>query len=421
MQNHSDQYSPADEEMLRQVDALIEKGKKCDHAVMNSLVNMTPQADRAFQNRLEKRLIAQLQEQHAQERSHRRTMTIMTRAQMMSRSLSNRVAVAILLVISALAAFTLMRGYEPIPAASLFTSQVPIEPPPQTVVIATENIQAGDTITDDMIAQITLSMEDFADLQDSYPGRIFFTDVTQVIGEVTTTAIFASEPIVPIKLGQLPSDCGISLHYCDNIPEDYYAISFSTPLIGLAAQGLVVGDRADVLATADNQLSVIVEDVLVIGAQDDLVTFAVPSWKLSMLAWLSNTSQPYTLLPSRLMRLEPLTDDEMWVEYTFTSPEALPDDYVFDLIMSFPVSEGYNLTGEPARFLEHVGYTERSGTMNFWFTDIDVISITDETEVVIRLPETQAAALDFLISRGAAFGFNPDADRGVQSGSTRDS
>lgn len=397
MNNHRGE--PADEILLRQVDELLERGKRSDHAVMNMLADTVPQADAAFERRLEKLLVTQLQQSIQNKESN--SMSTMTARASHTPTLTARawaVAVVALVIVGGLTLLRLPGGSGGIPA-----SQAPIEPP-QTIVVATQNIHAGETITDGMVALVSLDNDAFATLQQSQPDRQFYHSVADVVGRVTTTAIFWFEPIDPIKLGDLSETCVPGSRYCLNVPAGYFTINLPNPIVSLAEQGLVTGDRVDVLAAADGTLTTIVRDVLLAEVTPEHVTLAATSWKQSVLIWLSGTEQPYMLRFASPETPTPTTD-EARVEYHFTAPEPLPDGYLFDLIAEFPAAESYRLSDAPN--LDAVQFTERDTTMNFWFTDLDVVSITDGTSVVIRLPGTDAANLDYLLAQGAELTFIP--------------
>lgn len=401
MNNHA--HDPAEEAILKQVDAALDHGKRTEMPVINALADSTPQADAAFEYELEKRLIAQLHRQNAQSKETHLMQATFRPSRALSASIWLSAAAVLAIMIAA--GFMLMR--QPTAQIPAFASQVAVEPIPQQIVVATQNIRAGETITDEMVALVSLPMDDFSTLQDSQPQRQFFHDLADVVGQTTTTAIFWFEPVEPIKLGQVET-CIPGSRYCLDVPEGYYTISFPLPFVGLADQGLVAGDRVDVLGVADGQLSVIVRDVLLAEVAEGGVTFAAPSWKHSVLVWLWGTDQPYSLrLADPPTPTAELVEDDR-VEYSFTAPEALPDGYRFDLIAEFLVDQSYLLSDAPN--LDLVMFTQRDTIMNFWFTDLDVVSITDGTEVVIRLPEANASALDFLLAQGADLSFIPQSE-----------
>ena len=401
MNNHKGE--PADEILLCQVDELLELGKRSDHAVMNMLADTVPQADRAFEQRLEKLLVTQLQ-QNIQYKESNSMSTMTARASRAPTFSAQAWAVAVVALVI-VGGWTLL--HLPGRSGGVPASQAPIEPQ-QTIVIATQNIHAGDTITAGMVALVSMDNDAFAALQQSQPDRHFFHNLADVVGQVTPTAIFWFEPIEPMKLGQMGETCVPGSRYCPKVPAGYYTINLPNPIVSLAEQGLVTGDRVDVLAAADGVLTTIVRDVLLAEIEPGRVTLAATSWKQSVLIWLAGKDQPYMLRLASQPTPAPTTEDKARVEYHFTAPEPLPDGYLFDLIAEFPAAESYRLSDAPN--LDTVQFTERDTTMNFWFTDLDVVSITDGTSVVIRLPETDAANLDYLLAQGAELTFIPQTN-----------
>ena len=398
MNNHKGE--PADELLLRQVDELLELGKRSDHAVINMLADTVPQADRAFEKRLEKLLVTQLQ-QNIQYKESNSMSTMTARASRAPTFSAQAWAVAVVALVI-VGGWTLL--HLPGRSGGIPASQAPIEPP-QTIVIATQNIHAGDTITAGMVALVRMDNDAFSALQQSQPDRHFFHNLADVVGQVTPTAIFWFEPIEPMKLGQMGEICVPGSCYCPKVPAGYYTINLPNPIVSLAEQGLVAGDRVDVLAAADGVLTTIVRDVLLAEIEPGRVTLAATSWKQSVLIGLAGMNQPYMLRLASPPTPAPTTEDKARVEYHFTAPEPLPDGYLFDLVAEFPAAESYRLSDAPN--LDTVQFTERDTTMNFWFTDLDVVSITDGTSVVIRLPETDAANLDYLLAQGAELTFIP--------------
>lgn len=395
-----------DSRLIQQVDDLLEHGKPSDHAIVNLLADSLAHessvhhADADFMNRLEERLVAQLEMQQSKEEDpmlNRITTSKIVR-QAASYSYLTWAAAIVVLIILANIVLTQPQRYQPI----LPAVQVPTADAPYTIVVATKTIQAGTTITADMVGLINLSAADFDKLQKSQPDRQFFTDLTEVIGQTSTTTMFWFEPIEPIKIGQLPA-CAKTDLQCVPVPKGAYTIALSLPMISLDKVGLVAGDRVDVLASANNQLSVVVEDVLISSVQSGKVTLAASSWKQSILIWLWQNNLSYTL---SLHQGESAALDEEPVDYSFTSPEPLPDDYKFHLIAGLMDSQGYQLVGAPYS-LDSIQFTQRDKLMQFWFTNLKVVSITNGTDVVINLPASDAANLDFLLKKGATLSFIP--------------
>ncbi len=395
-----------DARLLQQVDHRLERGTPSEDPVVNALASTVPQAEAGFRDALEQRLMAHYTAQTFEKEAIDMQLTT-ARAPQRGTSLSAlpwlAAVLGVVLLGGALLALDQRGRMEP----SLFATQITADEPAQTIVIATRNILAGDTITEEMVGLITVSAADYAKLQSAEPERAFFSDLADVVGQRTTTAMFWFEPVSPVKLGQVPARCGADVVTCVTEPEGTYTISFPGPMIPAAGQGLVAGDRVDVLASADNTLSVIVEDVLLVGIGDGEVVLAAPSWQHSVLVWLWQSEQPYMLRPTTISEAAPL--DDSLVETTFTSQEPLPDNYQFDLIVEVEVSQGFRLADAPAS-LDGIQYTQRDTIMNFWFTDIERMNLTEPTEVVVRLPQADAVALEFLLSQpGVGMTFNPDA------------
>lgn len=96
------------------------------------------------------------------------------------------------------------------------------------------------------------------------------------------------------------------------------------------------------------------------------------------------------------------------MEYTFIAPEPLPDGYVFDLVITLPASEGYLLAGLTAP-IDHIPFVGPGNALEFWFTDLEVVRIVDGRSVTIRLPQSDAEILAYLIENQAEIGFIPDS------------
>ena len=196
MNNHA--HDPADETLLKQIDARLTHGKRAEMPVINALADSTPQADAAFENELEKRLVAQLHRQSAESKENNPMQATLRPSR--TPTLSVWFSAAAVLAIT-IAAGIILSGRGSSSGFPAFASQVAVEPIPQHIVIATQNIRAGEPITDEMVALVSLPMDDFATLQNSQPERQFFHTLADVVGQTTTTAIFWFEPIEPIKLG----------------------------------------------------------------------------------------------------------------------------------------------------------------------------------------------------------------------------
>ncbi len=270
------------------------------------------------------------------------------------------------------------------------------------IVIATQEIAQGTVITDEMIGLITLSDVDMAELRITQPGRELLADTADVLGQTSAVNIYWFQPIEAALLGEPIDPC--SQVSCPQVPEGFYTINFS---LNDTAQGLTVGDHVDMLAVVDDELTVIVQNILLTELQSGTATLAAPSWQHSILVWLYRTEQPYAFRLHMGEQVKP--EDTTPVEYVFTSPEALPEDYQFDLIVGLPVSEGYLLTDLPAS-IDAIPYTEDNGSMQFWFKNLEVVTIENNTEVTIRLSNSDAENLDYLINLGASLSFRPDED-----------
>ncbi len=395
----------ADARRLRQLDDLLEHGTPTDDPLMNALAATVPQADSAFRHNLEERLAAHFTAQ-SNETKEPEMLIPNARAPQRAGSATFLTWAAAVLVVALLGGALLaldQRGRQDLPA---FATQIVADEPQQTIVIATQNILPADTITEDMVGLISLSAADFAKLQAGRPDRQFFSSLEQVVGQRATTAMLWFEPVEPVKLGQVPPRCADNTSRCVTEPEGTYTIELPQPVISPEALGLVAGDHVDVMASADNHLTVIAADVLLVELGDGRVVLAAPSWKHTILVWLYRTEEPYTLRPTQAN--PPLPVDDMPVEYTFISPEPLPDDYQFDLIVEVEESQGYRLMDSPYT-LDETQYTQRDTLMNFWYTDIEMVSISDETTVTIRVRQSDAANIDFLLGLGAGLTFNPDA------------
>lgn len=258
-----------------------------------------------------------------------------------------------------------------------------------------------------MIGLVSLPNEDMSELRITQPGREFIADTASVVGQTAAVDIFWFQPIEQSLLGEPIDPCSQPGVSCPDVPEGYYTINFP---MNPTVEGLAIGDRVDVLAVADGQLRVIVENVLLADIQPGTIVLASTSWQLSVLIWLSQSGETYAL---RLHTAEPPSVSGDMVEYSFTAPEPLPDDYLFDLIVGIPAAKGYLLTNLPAP-IDAIPYTERDGLMQFWFKAIELVRVEDGTEVTLRLPEGYALNLDYLINLDASLTFVPDEDTAYQ-------
>ncbi|MBC8171134.1 MAG: hypothetical protein H7X77_05665, partial [Anaerolineae bacterium] len=85
------------------------------------------------------------------------------------------------------------------------------------------------------------------------------------------------------------------------------------------------------------------------------------------------------------------------------------EDHLFDMIVGLPISKGYQLLDLPAS-IEHIQYTRRDTRMQFWYTNIEMVSLENGTEVTLRLPKADADNLAFLLKLNSiSLTFQPDA------------
>ncbi|MFN8528402.1 MAG: hypothetical protein U0670_07310 [Anaerolineae bacterium] len=411
----SDSRHPThDDVLLDEIDRLLDDGAPSSDAAANVLASTRPKANRGFQQDLEQTLMAALD---AQSRTPSPPMPYMTdkeRHTMMStypaRPILGRSrplppqsfawAAALIVLLASVLMLILSRSGTPLTSGTPFAA-AQVEPTVQ-IVIAAQDIPVGAEITEAMISVITLSESDLAKLQTAQPGHTFVSDPAAVVGQTAAFDFFWFQPIELAYLGEPIDICDLPQSYCPEVPEGYYTIGL--PMQDDTAQGLAVGDRVDVLTVIDNQVRVLTSDVLVAGFTPGLITLAAPSWQQGILVSFYQTGNSYEL---RLHTGEPYAEPDMTpVEYTFTAPETLPEDYVFQLIVNFPASQGYLLTDLPAS-IDHVPYTQSGDDMHFWFKDLEVVSIVDGTTVTIRVPQADAANLDYLIGLHATLTFVP--------------
>ncbi|MFN8379605.1 MAG: SAF domain-containing protein [Anaerolineae bacterium] len=387
-------YPAGDEKMLRLIERAVEQGQSVDDPLINQLAQMQPKADRSFQRGLEQILMGQLDAQVRVDRERsrqRRTLWFLRQSRTLLAS------AAVLVLLGALV-FGLMLQRPSSPALAAVT---PIEPA-SPVVVAARNIAAGTTITGDMLAVVTLSELDRQALRQSAPDREFIGDPQAVIGQKAATAMSWFQPIEPGQLGDLIEPC----QSASCLPTGLYQIGVPLPADG--ALGLAPGDRVDVLAFTDDAVRVIASNVFLMELTDDWAMLAAPAWQQGVLMPWSNADHSVAL---RLhVGPEQPERDATPVEYTFIASEALPEDYRFDLIVSLPVDRGYQLMELPAP-IDVVQFTMNGNTLQFWFTDLDVVSIVRGTAVTIRLAKSDAENLDFLIDLGARLTFQPNANQ----------
>lgn len=189
-------------------------------------------------------------------------------------------------------------------------------------------------------------------------------------------------------------------------PNGYSVIGL--PLKSDTLQGLTTGDRVDVLSYIDEEIRVVASNLLISDIRPDLVMFSAPPWQQSILTWLYQSGESYAV---RLYTGETTPPaDETPVEFVFTSPEPLPADYTFDLIVNIPAAQGYLLADLPVS-IDHIPFTANGETIRFWFKDIEVLSIVRARMVTIQMPAGDAANLDYLIELGLDLSFVPNEGR----------
>jgi hypothetical protein len=401
-----------DDDFLAQVDRLLEQGRPHDEGFINTLAHTIPKADHAVQHELEQTLLARLQKQQSAKIEEKLIMHIssMTRPARPVSIAPLTWAVTLATVAAALMMIILVnlnQGWMPLatqtPAAIAQSEQ------PVSLVIATQDIQAGTVITDAMVGIVTLSQSDLEELGIPQPGQAFLMDAQSVIGQTAAIDIDWFRPIKTDVLGEPFHSCDSANAICSELPDDYATIGFPTQADTL--QGLEIGDRVDVIAVVDGELQVIAANMLLSAVQDDIVTLASPSWQIGVLMGLSQSGDAYAL---RLHTGDaPEAADKTPIEYLLTAPEVLPQDYLFDLIVNVPAEQGYLLTGLPAS-IDHLTFTSNGDTLHFWFKDLKRVSIADGTAVTIRLPRDDAANLDYLLGLDMELTFVPDEDAASQ-------
>ncbi len=389
-----------DAELLEQVEDLLGRGKPTHHQTLNTLAKTVPKADRAFQDSLKEVLVAKLQSQHSTKEKYAMHMAVAKRPvpTLSFSSLTWAATIAAIVLVSGLMFY--LNTPSPLSVVPLAQTEDTIQ-----IVIAAQDIPPGTIITEDMIGLATFSTADMAKLPIVHPGGDYFTDVAAVVGQKAAVDIFWFSPIAAALLGEPINPCDQPGASCPDLPEGYYSILFD--IEPDSVRGLKAGDRVDVLGIVDAQLQIIAENVLLADLQQYKANLAASSWQHSLLVWLWQTGQPLVL---RLYTDDaPAAPDMTLVDYTFTAPEEIPDNYKFDLIVELDVAKGYLLTGLPA-VIDGVPYTQRAEIMNFWFKNIELVSIENGTTVTIRLPQADADNLDYLLQLPISLSFIPDED-----------
>lgn len=394
-----------DDDFLAQVDRLLEHGKPHEEPLINTLAHTLPKVDHAIQHELEQTLMARLKNQQPTKLQEKPAMQMSSITRPTSLAPLTwvvtlaTVAAALIMIILV----NLNQGWMPLatqtPAAIAQSDQ------PVSLVITTQDIQAGTVISDAMVGIITLSQADLKELGIPQPGQAFLMDAQSVIGQTAAIDIDWFTPINADVLGEPFHSCDSANAICSELPDDYITIGF--PRQADTLQGLEIGDRVDVIAVVDGEVRVISANVLLTDIKHNIITLASPSWQIGVLMNLSQSGASYAL------RLHtgsaPQAIGKTPVKYTFTAPEVLPEDYQFDLIVNVPAEKGYLLTNFPAS-IDHIPFTSNGDTLHFWFKDLELVSVEDGTTVTIRLPGDDAANLDYLLGLGMELTFTPDAD-----------
>ena len=383
-------FPAGDEQVLRQVERAIEQGRPVDDPVIRQLAQMRPKADPSFQKGLVQMLLSELA---AQTGDHWATNNPRRRNAWGKHRSRTMAAMAALIVVLGALVFGLMTQR---PASTGQAAVTPIEPS-SPVVLAAQAIPAGTTITGDMLAVVSLSELDRQRLREAAPARDFLSDPQAVIGQTAATAMGWFQPIEP---GQLGEPCVAN---CLDVPAGYSQIGLPLPTDG--ARGLPIGARVDVVATAEGELRLMASDVQLTDVTPEFVMLAAPEWQIVGLIELATSNASVMLRmhtgPERPPR------DETWTEFAFIAPEALPEDYDFDLMVNVPSNRGDILVGLPYA-LGPVRATTDGDVLRLWFTDLDVVSVVRGTAVTIRLSTSDAANLDALIDQGMELTFIPD-------------
>jgi hypothetical protein len=394
-----------DEIDAAELDTLLNHGAPTPHRVINRLANTTPQPDAEFERALESQLMAQLSPQSATKEVKR--MTARTRSLTAFSGLRPAsllwAAAAITIVIATVA--LLRPGLNGLPqtAGPAALHEAPITTP---VIIAAQDIAAGEVITDEMLMQIHVPVSDLDALRASHPERVLFESTSNLIGQRVTTAIAWLQPITSTAVRAANATCRPGEPRCSTVPAGYQPISL--PASATTARGLEAGDRVEVLAVLDNQLRLIADDILLVELQPETVTLAAPSWKHSILVWLSQSGGAYALRAHA--RPDVADTDRATATHRFVMPE-LPDGYSFHMVINLPVTKGYQLAEAPAPYaFNQLDYTENRGIMRFWLKTFEVVDITPAdggTAITLELPVDHDANLDYLIELGAEISFLP--------------
>lgn len=202
-----------------------------------------------------------------------------------------------------------------------------------------------------------------------------------------------------------PTATEIPLETSAIVPDEYMEVGLA--LESDTLQGLQVGDRVDVLAIIDGQIRMMVANVWVSEIQSQYVMLASPNWQQGVLSWLTQEKQPYAL---RLHTgVTPPIGEIQRIDYVFISPESVPENFVFDIVIDVPVQQAYRLNELPSS-IDSIPFTFNGNTLRFWFKDIELVSVTHGTAVTIRLPKGDAANLDRLMDWSMNWSMIPDEE-----------
>lgn len=205
----------------------------------------------------------------------------------------------------------------------------------------------------------------------------------------------------------LPSATQISLESPMVVASDEY-LTTRLSLQPDTLQGLTTGDRVDVLGIVDGKIRTLAAHVLLTDIQPAYVVLAAPQWQIAILGELSKPDVTYAL---RLHTGDaPVVGDSSSVEYVFISPEMVPQEFIFDIIVGIPVEQGYLLADLPFS-IDDTPFTFNGDTLSFRFKEIERVSVVKGTAVTIRLSQADAANLDYLMKLSMSWSLVPDEGR----------
>lgn len=394
-----------DEIDAAEFDRLLIHGVPTPHRVINRLAETTPQPDAEFERALESQLMAQLSAPSATKDVIRMTTRVRSYVALRGRRPASLLRAATVITIVIAFAALLGRGMNGLPrtAGPAALQEAPITTP---VIIAAQDIAGGEVISDDMLTQIHVPVSDLDALRSSHPDLVLFESASDLIGQRAIITIARLQPITSIAVRAADAACQPGEPRCTTMPAGYQPIVL--PASATTARGLEAGERVEVLAVLDNQLRLIVDDILLTESQRERVTLAAPSWKHSVLVWLSQSGIAYTLRAHA--RPDIVDTDSATATHRFIMPE-LPEGYRFHMAISLPVAKGYQLAEAPAPYaFDQLDYAENRGTMQFWLKAFEVVNITPAdggTAITLELPIDHDANLDFLIEIGAEISFVP--------------